>query len=159
MALPDLVPDYGSTMSPIEPKEGDAAFDTDNMYYVKAESLTAAQRWRKIMLMGVPIIAALLIVGGAAIFLLRDFGNLYPGSSGDSGQRSGTSTSRVRARPEDSGNAPVPQPVYVPPIHKKKPAHSTGIDDAAACSAHKACSPLIGNCCPSQGGIFLECCN
>jgi hypothetical protein len=161
MALPDPVPDYGSTMSPIEPKEGDASFDTDNMYYVKPESLTPAQRWRKVMLLGVPIIAALMIVGGAAFFLLRDFGSLYPGPSGGGGERTGT-TVGVRESPHASANVPAPSPHFVdaPPIHNKKHAQPSTISDtAAACSAHEACSPLIGNCCPSEGGIFLDCCN
>lgn len=157
--MPDLVPDYGSTMSPIEP-EGDASFDTDNMYYVKPVILTPAQRWRKLLLLGVPIIAALLIIGSAAFFLLRDFGNLYPGSGGNSDKRTGT-TVGVRTHPEHSGNAPAPAPApHVKDLPKNKPAkHSTGKDAMAACSAHEACSPLVGNCCPSEGGIFLECCN
>jgi hypothetical protein len=166
MAPADLVPDYGSTMSPIEPKEGDASFDTDNMYYVKPESLTPAQRWRKILLLGVPIACALLIVGGAATLLLRDFGSLYPGPGGSSGKRTGT-TVGVRTHPEDSSNVPAPAPheknlpvVDAPTIHKKKHAPpSTSSDATAACSAHEACSALIGICCPSEGGIFLECCN
>jgi hypothetical protein len=161
MALPDPVPDYGSTMSPIEPKEGDASFDTDNMYYVKPESLTPAQRWRKIMLLGVPMIAALMIVGGAAFFLLRDFGSLYPGpSGGGGGERTGT-TVGVRESPHASANVPAPSPyVHAPSTHKKNHAQpSTTSDAAAACFAHDACSPLIGNCCPSEGGIFLDCCN
>jgi hypothetical protein len=147
------IPDYGSTMSPIEPKEDmDSSFDPR---YLKGDSLTPAQRWRKILLLGVPIIAALLIVGGAALFLLRDFGNLYPGpGGGHSEQRTGTTTVPVRARRKDSGNAPAP--VHAPTIQKKTPAQpSTG----AACSAHAACSALIGICCPSEGGIFLKCCN
>jgi hypothetical protein len=163
MAAPDLVPDYGSTMSPIEPKEGDASFDTDNMYYVKADTLTPAQRWKKVMLLGVPIICALMIVGGAAAFLLRDFGILYPGpSTGGSGKRTGT-TVGARTHPVDSSNVPAPAPhekYLAPTIHKKKHAQpSTGSDAATACSAHEACSPLIGDCCPSEGGIFLDCCN
>jgi hypothetical protein len=165
MAPADLVPDYGSTMSPIEPKDGDASFDTDNMYYVKPDTLTPAQRWRKILLLGVPIICALMIVGGAATLLLRDFGSLYPGPSGGGGKRTGT-TVGVRTYPKDSSNVPAPAPyeknlpVDAPTIHKKKHAEpSTGNDATAACSAHEACSALIGNCCPSEGGIFLECCN
>jgi hypothetical protein len=150
------LPDYGSTMTPIEPK--DRSFDPNNTYYLKEASLTPAQRWRKIMLLSVPIIAALLVFGGAALFLLKDSGILSPGSARGSGERTVTSTVRVRDRPEDSGNAPAP---HAPTIHKKKTAQpSTRIDAAAAaCSAHKACSALIGDCCPSEGGIFLECCN
>ena len=155
MAPADLVPDYGSTMSPIEPKEGDASFDTDNMYYVKPDILTYAQRWRKILLLGVPIACALLIVGGAATLLLRDFGSLYPGpSTGSSGKRTGT-TVGVRTHPEDSSNVPAPAPIR----KKKHTPPSTDSDATAACSAHGACSTLTGSCCPSEGGIFLECCN
>jgi hypothetical protein len=159
-----MVPDYGSTMTPIDVKE-DEFFDPDNTYYLKEESLTPAQRWRKIMLLGVPIIAALMIVGAAALFLLRDFGTLYPGPSGDGGKsRTGTTTTPIHVR-EDSGNAPaaphgVYSPEHAPTIHKKNVVQpSTGIGGATACSAHVGCSGLIGDCCPSDGGIFLECCN
>jgi endo-1,3(4)-beta-glucanase len=31
--------------------------------------------------------------------------------------------------------------------------------DSAACSEHAACASLQGLCCPSSGGIFLDCCN
>jgi hypothetical protein len=101
-----------------------------------------------------------MIVGGAATFLLRDFGSLYPGPSGSSGKRTGT-TVGVRESPHASANVPAPSPeVDAPPIHKKKHAQPSTINDGAtACSAHDACSPLIGNCCPSEGGIFLDCCN
>jgi hypothetical protein len=156
-----MVPDYGSTMTPVPVKE-DEFFDTDNTYYIKEETLTPAQRWRKLMLLGLPIIAALMIVGTAAIFLLRDFGTLYPGPSGNGAKRTGTTTEQVHLRPvpEDSGNAPAPAPVQAPQIHKKKAVQpSNSIDGAISCSAHEGCSGLRGDCCPTDGGIFLECCN
>jgi hypothetical protein len=156
MAAPALVPDYGSTMSPIEPKEVDASFDTDNMYYIKPDSLTPAQRWRKVLLMGVPIICALMIVGGAATFLLRDFGRLYPGSSGSSSKRTNVPAPSPHVK-DSPADAPT---IHAPTIHKKKHTPPSSDSDAtAACSAHEGCSGLIGKCCPSEGGIFLECCN
>ena len=78
------LPEYGSLKTSSAQadedvqKDGDVWFDADNAYYLKdgKTNLTAAERGKKLLLICVPIFTALLIVGGAALFLLRDFGNV-----------------------------------------------------------------------------------
>ena len=81
MKTPSKLSEYGAIST--QEEEGDRSFDADNAYYLKGDvSLTPQQRIRKIVVVTVPILLALLIVGGAALFILRDFTHLYPGKSG-----------------------------------------------------------------------------
>jgi len=69
-----------------EQGEVDHSFDADNLRFLpdEDENLSKAQRVRKYLLVAVPILVAILVVGGAALFLLRDFSHLYPGPGGSS---------------------------------------------------------------------------
>jgi hypothetical protein len=159
--MAQALPDYGSTEPTgtgslilnntlVAKNERDKSFNTDNIYYLKDES-TPAQRWRKLMLTSIPIILALAIVGGFALYLVRDFGTLYP--SPGSGSSKSTSTT-VRVRDKNSAPSPVPRGPSLPTNTK----HASSSSGDAACSAHEGCSSLVGDCCPSKG-IVLECCN
>ena len=78
MKTPPKLSDYGAISK--EEEERDPSFDADNAYYLKdSVSLTPQQRIKKFCLVAVPVLVAVVIVGGAALFLLRDFTHLYPG--------------------------------------------------------------------------------
>jgi hypothetical protein len=139
---------YGS----LEGQEESKSFDEKDAYYLKESTLSPEERRRKCMRMALPIITAVLMIGGFAMFLLRDFGILYPGRSG--------------------GKNKIPSdPLY--------PIDNTRIDDtldkhsnskpildegkksgmATSCFAHEQCAGLVGECCPTPDGVFLQCCS
>lgn len=120
----------------------DKPFDAAHTYYLPGDKkLSREERLRRILTIGLPIIIALLIMGGAALYLLKDFNRLYPGPGG-----SPSTASR---------SAPLG------PTNKSKPsipATTTKTSKNASCSAHKKCAALVGDCCPTSRGIFLDCC-
>lgn len=159
--MSSLPTNYGS----VEASENtavDQPFDADNAYYLKgsASRLTREQRMRKALLVAVPILAAILIVGGAALFLFRDFNHLYPGQGGSVRDRGGyprtpgSSTTTTTTKSSDSHSNS-----FSPPSSSKdKGSASEGL---MACSAHPKCASaqLIGDCCPTSLGVMLDCCN
>lgn len=125
--------------------------------YLEEPTLTKEQRIRKLTLVVVPLLAAVLIVGGAALFLFRDFDNLYPGhhSSGkepairihaSSSTTSSSSASDSSEQTTGTSTAPVNE--------KKDESHLS-----TSCLAHEKCKGLMGECCPTLEGTFLSCCN
>jgi len=129
-------------------------FDEGQTYYLRDSSgrrLSFRQALRKYSVVAVPIVAAALIVGGAAWFLLRDFNHLYPGSRGDSS---------TFTPPTSRGHEP-------DDIHVSKPTFSTkssvsgGSSSSSSCSSHEKCANLglKGYCCPTSQGDLLDCCN
>jgi hypothetical protein len=135
-------PRYGAiTVADDEPT--DHSFDADQAYYLKETSAyaTPQQRLRKRLLGSIPLLAALLIMGGSAYYLYRSFDRLYPGPGGGGGTPSTVDRSR---------SAPSPtRPSSTKSVHHV---------DAAQCDAHPACAPLGGDCCPTADGVMLECC-
>ena len=122
--------------------------------YLEEPTLSREERMKKLFLTAVPILAAVLIVGGAALFLLRDFDNLYPGHHGGGREPSirinprshMTSTESSQPTEETTSGSPVVE-------------ESDGSNISSLCSAHESCSKLSGLCCPTADGIFLVCCN
>jgi hypothetical protein len=60
--------------------EHDSAFQEGNTYYLKNSAPLSV---KKVLLSIVPILGAVLLMGGIVLFLLRDFNHLYPGRGGD----------------------------------------------------------------------------
>ena len=157
---------YGSTEDDTERSYGSARnaedptdyFDADDTYYLKeggGSSGPTSQRLKKLLVTAFPIIIAALIVGGAVFYLLNDFGHLYPGRSGDpthGGYKSSTTTTSSSNAVDDFA----PEPTQTKSTTKSTTTKSTA---AAACSAHDSCSGLEGNCCPTDDGKNLDCCN
>lgn len=155
ITMKNLAANYGSVEEPEDVT--DRSFDPDNAYYVKETSLPLQQRLKKMLICSMPILAAILIVGGAALYLLRDFNSLYPGAGGHGDktpQYSGaTTTTRHSSLPQDYQSAETTQS---PEANSKSPHVNSG---SADCSAHPDCSGLVGVCCPTGDGVFLGCCS
>ena len=163
------------------PLVDDSLFDADQTYYLKNghhNSQWTAQRIWNLLL---PLIFAALLIGGAAMFLLRDFSHLYPGEGGGSTkdtsgsipttttniERSSyqkpttserdSSHSTITTSSRNSGNSDSSSSSN----KNNEKHHSTFVppNDGASCSLHPDCSLLIGNCCPTVDGKHLECCS
>jgi hypothetical protein len=135
------------------------AFQDGDTYYLKD---SAPLSIKKVVLSAVPILGAVLLMGGIVLFLLRDFGRLYPGRGGD-------------RNPLPDDYHPRTSPVVV--VHSSSLDSNTDGDESSArhhskdvskessssssveCTAHPNCAGLIGQCCPTLDGIQLECCN
>ena len=111
------------------------------------------------MVAAIPLLVAALVMGGAALYLVHDFGFLYPGggrSQPEPYYHSGTTTPTTTTHAND-------KPVY---DTKAKHVDSTVIRDnstsfhgEAACLAHPKCSGLVGDCCPTPDKEVLWCCS
>lgn len=151
------------------PMDDDPDYAVDATYYLKPD-----RRWttRRFWNLCGPLCVAGLLVGGAALWLSRDFNHLYPGqgngeptvthvyatSSGSSSSSSSggssptTTTDEVHLRDSD-------------PTQSRHRSHSTTRasfdppNDGASCSLHPDCSMLTGSCCPTVQGKTLECCS
>jgi hypothetical protein len=154
-------PRYGTI--PIQDEVADSSFDADQAYYLKE---TSRPQWRRRILGGLPLLAALLIMGGVSYLLYRSFDRLYPGPGG--GREEPAPIQRKPINREDNHkNILPPEPPLKPPEPPlkppepplKPPAKPSKNDYAVAqCTAYPKCSALIGDCCPTDQGIILECC-
>lgn len=157
---------YGSVDD--QPASRDPELDTadaapitefDAAYYLKDSQESCWNPRRLGNLLG-PLLVAALIMGGAAAFLLRDFGTLYPGSGGG-----GSDTSRAIQPNDVSSSSSSSSPTKSSSSGSSTSAsrhHSKGFvppnDAGADCSVHPDCSMLLGKCCPTLDGEMLDCC-
>jgi len=143
-------------------------FDESNLYYIKEKEMSKREKAMKMIKLVVPIIIAVLFLGGLAFMLVHNFGKLYPGP-GPGGQKvpsrgSGGSVSHPTSPSHDiahdgggGGIASAPVPVPVPVPRRSVP---TTKDGGSSCAAYPKCTDrgLTGECCPTGGGVKLECC-
>lgn len=166
---------YGSVDNPSSGNENKEAeeeqqqhFQETNLLYYKGRTLSQQEKTAKLIKIAVPIVIAILLIGGLAWFLLGDFGHLYPGPSGakqpgysytisSPAATPPTSSSEVSSK-SHSGSSSSTTSSEPAPAPKDSSHSSSG---AAACSAHSACSTLglVGECCPTSSGTMLECCS
>jgi hypothetical protein len=151
----------------------DKSYDADHTYYLRDSGggITA----RKLLLIAAPILAAVLIMGGISFVLFHDFNRLYPGRGGDaySNNRGGggggsTTTHTNVATVEGPSPSPGSSSKHLPQSSSatsstKKSSNTTDTvmseeDIGRSCSVHPDCSALLGDCCPTGGGVFLACC-
>lgn len=165
MTTTSTLPNYGALPLPGDNNDAaDTPFDPDNTYYLKDTS-----RWttRKVVSIAVPILAAMMVMGGIALFLLKDFNHLYPGRGGDKSPF--YSNSGGVATPKSSSSdtkSPVAFSTTKQHHDSTTPASSPSknkvvytVDAAgASCAVHPDCSLLSGNCCPTAEGLMLACC-
>ena len=155
------LPSYGAVASRGSNDEEHAAddqpFDAAHTYY-----LTDNTRWtvKKVLLVAVPILAAAMIVGGFAFFLLRDFSHLYPGRGGDKSDYYAHGGEKVV--PSSSSTTGIDSPITpassTTADYKSKSGSSKHDDIGATCGVHPDCAHLLGNCCPTPEGKMLDCC-
>ncbi|KAL7560890.1 hypothetical protein ACA910_008173 [Epithemia clementina (nom. ined.)] len=118
-------------------------FSEDNLRFLPAgwSSLSNEEKRRKMLLLGCPIVIAIAIIGGAAYFLTRDFGDLYPGED--------NSKPSFHTFPNP---APAKHPTPPP-----APSPKTDLPDSS-CALVPNCAMLEGLCCPTSEGVMLDCC-
>jgi hypothetical protein len=143
------------------------SFEEYNVDYVQQRKLTSKERFQKILAVGVPIVIALIIVGGfgwwssKAVAPRHDYTKVStqvpaPQHSiqllDDEPKKSATSSTVVYPSPS--------------PAPKKKTATSasktaSSSSGSASCSANPKCKALdlTGECCPTGDGTNLGCCN
>jgi hypothetical protein len=133
----------------------DESFDASESYYLKGSSGASGgtRTFKKCFLVSFPILVAAAIVGGAAFFLSRDFNRLYPGHGG-SVERTGPAAVRTHGE-----NVVHPSSVGET-ASEDDGSQSSVIGGKAACSSHPVCSKsgLLGDCCPTEEGLQLDCC-
>jgi hypothetical protein len=164
-------------------EEGEEFYDVENMYYVKEQELTLKQKCHKIMLVALPILAAVLIIGGFTLYVLFDSGILgrgpHQGGGSANGGQVSTPSSRGGENPfatvKSDSSSSVPSPIAKGGSASGTTTHSTGSvpspiskggsapmkAGSSACSANEKCAKLglIGACCPTNEGVMLGCCN
>jgi len=146
---------YGSVNNDEESQAtgGNKNFDESNLYYVKEDELTVREKVVKTFKLAVPIIIAILLIGGLSFMLFHNFEYFYPGRGGHqvspkvskSSSVSSTKTTQRSYHDDDVPSVPIPAPKFF----------------GSSCAANPECADLglIGECCPTGGGNKLECCS
>lgn len=142
--------------------------ETDLLYY-KEKELSKKEKIMKIVKIAVPVIVAIVLIGGFAWFLLTDFGHLYPGPAGShvsDHPPASVPTSAVHAVPAqtnvqpEKGLQPAAIPKYPASGSSSLSTTSTKSLSGSTCAANSKCKALglTGECCPTSAGTMLECC-
>jgi hypothetical protein len=151
-------------------------FKESDLLYYEERKLTQKEKTMKIIKIAVPVMIAVLVIGGFAWFLLRDFGHLYPGPSAPVLSPSHSTVVSRPSFPEPptpsattKGKAPTEPAVVSPTATAKqtdhKPSGSSSSDSSSSggsdCSLHPKCNSLglTGECCPTISGDSLDCCS
>jgi hypothetical protein len=119
--MADALPSYGSlkvsttatTTAEEDPSESD--FQEVDTYYLKPSPLSRSEKLKKLLVIGVPILAAVIIVGGAASLLFKDFDHLYPGPGGSVRPYPSPSSNVVKDKGTDTEPSAPSYPVVLPP--------------------------------------------
>jgi hypothetical protein len=176
---------YGSVQSSSKPGSDEGLHDNENIFketdllYYKGRTLSPKEKTAKLIKIAVPVVTAVLLIGGLTWFLLGDFGHLYPGPSGPKPPDS-SSISRPVASSVTPAAAPTvpssrsyttttagttatePVPKKTPAIKDSTASTPTSIPGgSSSCLSHSKCSDLglIGDCCPTTDGYILNCCS
>ena len=179
--MPDALPSYGTLK--VSTGEDLSAYQEVDTYYLKPSPLNRSDKLKKLLLIGVPILAAVIIIGGAAFLLFKSFDHLYPGPGGSARQY--PSPSRAKDTEPSAPSYPVvprgpplhpaSSPMNLPPSESDpndprypmsgggksgESSSASSSSGSAACEGHKKCSALelIGDCCPTGQGVMLGCC-
>ena len=165
---------YGSVNKDDEEAAGNnnnnnSYFKESDLYYYKEDELTKKEKMMKIIKSCIPILIAVLLIGGITWILVQNFGTLYP--SPGQRQRIRPSTG-IETSSSSHHNAPlndddsIHAPTLTPRTSKDTTAttattSSTKDNGKSSCSAYSKCFDLglTGECCPTLAGDKLECCN
>ena len=147
---------YGSVNT--DEESGDTSgnnksFDESELYYMKDGDLSKKEKTVKAIKLAVPIVIAIMLIGGLAFLLFHNFAYFYPGRGGNEvpskhSISSGVSTTKTTQKyyhDDDTSVAPMPAPSSV----------------GSSCAANQKCADLglVGECCPSESGTNLSCCS
>jgi len=147
------------------PQEGTAAdeYDIDNTYYVKERTMSRKERINKFLLLLLPILLAVLLVGGFAFYVVSHVLERGGGRHGNIDVTPQVSTKGTASRPANSRPGTYPtEPKLAPapaPISTKEKSHASS--GSSACASNSKCADLglIGDCCPTKQGVTLGCCD
>ena len=169
---------YGSVNKDDEEAAGNnnnnnSYFKESDLYYYKEDELTKKEKMMKIIKSCIPILIAVLLIGGITWILVQNFGTLYPSpgqrqrirpSTGIETSSSSSSSSHHNAPLNDDDS--IHAPILTPRTSKDTTAttattSSTKDNGKSSCSAYSKCFDLglTGECCPTLAGGKLECCN
>ncbi|KAL7549719.1 hypothetical protein ACHAWF_012985 [Thalassiosira exigua] len=119
------------TYGAVDVPEGKDDFDERNTYYLNQSKFN----WNRFFRAAVPVVIALVIMGGFAYGMSHGFNHLYGPPKG-----------------KDDDNLIKEDESWIP---AENPEGSS-----AACSENEKCVKLdlLGDCCPTKKGVVLECC-
>jgi hypothetical protein len=174
--------EYGS----IPADDADHAFEEYDVNYIQSKALTTKERWTKLMRATVPLVIALVLLGGFGWWTSQAVAphrsndkvttveykdspssGVMPSSSSSSSSVIGSTTVRV----EPKTNQVEMKPTWSSPessgsTHSTTKTSSTrsssgGGSDTSLCSVNSKCSNLglSGSCCPTKEGVVLGCCD
>ena len=165
---------YGSVNKDDEEAAGNnnnnnSYFKESDLYYYKEDELTKKEKMMKIIKSCIPILIAVLLIGGITWILVQNFGTLYPSPGQRQRIRPSTgienSSSSHRNAPQNDDDS-IHAPILIPRTSKDTTAttattSSTKDNGKSSCSAYSKCFDLglTGECCPTLAGDKLECCN
>lgn len=127
-------PSYGA----VEVPKGDIHYDENALQYLEKSKFSFGRFARAV----VPIIIAVLIMGGLAWGMTNGFAHFYgPPKGGDDGVKQDES--------------------WIPTAKEERSSTSGAKAGAFTCSSNQRCSSLglAGNCCPTDEGVTLGCCD
>lgn len=151
---------YGSAQTAAEGAAAAEQYDLDNTYYVKERTMSRKERCSKLLLVMLPIVLAVILVGGFAYYVIS-----HVLERGAGGGKHGTIETAYPASPKGSSSIPASRPGTYPasqsppaPAPKTK-SHSSSA--SSSCSSNSKCADLglIGDCCPTKQGVTLGCCD
>lgn len=178
---------YGSIDGTNEPIVNVDSGGVDGFYFFyKQKDLSKKEKIMKMIKLAVPIIIAVILIGGIAWILFDEFDNIYPSSS--SGHRPSSSSingriESIEAICDDDSNSMDQKIKNSPPIRGPKTSSistastsssslesleneetesttaTTHSNLSASCSSYTKCQKLelTGDCCPTIGGDVLYC--
>lgn len=176
---------YGAidTSEPDDTERQEELKESDFIYFLKDKNATREDRLKKFILGAVPLVIAVILMGGIGFWLFKDFDHLYPGPSGSRSSPNLKPRGPPINSPQDSApdyfpapsdsdpsppttsnlkprGPPIGTPVAPAPSPMKPPASFSSGNDVD-CSAIPACNKLglTGLCCPTGEGVMLGCCS
>ena len=161
--------EYGSI-----PADADHSFEEYDVNYIQSKALTTKERWTKLLRASLPIVVALVLLGGFGWWTSQA---VAPHRSNDkviTVEYKDPSTGVMPSSSSSSSSSVIGStPMVVVPKTNQvdmKPMSSSSASssstthsgrDTSLCSTNSKCSSLglIGSCCPTNEGVVLGCCD
>jgi len=128
-------------------ERGPSDYEMGQTYYYLNPSKSKKAFFRGL----VPIIIALIIIGGVGYYFFEDVLNPGGGHHGSGKGKVETTNDVVKSSTKH---------IPAAPVDTEKTKDDSSSSSSGSCSAYPKCvaTGLTGMCCPAAGGIMLECC-